>query len=527
MIKFAEVSDLSGLNIALKSRISAIRNGLGKKQGWLGTREKGLFELREEYFKCSQGMHSRCMDDVASLSSTPSNRELYENKHCQVCKEDWNQQGPKCRHCIIGDQLNELEPDRVTLHLLKTIYTVLRGQMGTAIVSQIDGTVDLAERAKAFFDVLEAQKLEKVLAWRFWRTHLDLLNDLDELGQCKEAMRLSYEGEDLTSLTREQLNAVVMPCDVVTQYHDHAAKQAMALGDLRRSKETLRYLRNQSDENQRRSENADELEQCAVCLCPFESDRAVLRCGHSFHLSPCLERLKGGHGSISCPMRCRVQTAAEDVLIASNKRRDDGTTINRQIRGSWGTKVTKVVSDLMDIKDLGEKAILFSQWEDMLDIVAEALSSNDVQFARTTSLAKIGDSLKKFRSDECTVLMLNVKKGAEGLTILEARHVLMLEPLLNNALDAQAINRVCRIGQKHKTTVHRYVVEGTVETKIDGIRIEHQDEAIEDTRAMKHAVRAGGVDGGFATEDELMNLLSPVTDGEKEKTSSSVINLND
>ena len=180
----------------------------------------------------------------------------------------------------------------------------------------------------------------------------------------------------------------------------------------------------------------------------------------------------------------------------------------------------------MDIKELGEKAILFSQWEDMLDIVAEALSSNDVQFARTTSLAKIGDSLKKFRSDECTVLMLNVKKGAEGLTILEARHVLMLEPLLNNALDAQAINRVCRIGQKHKTTVHRYVVEGTVETKIDGIRIEHQDEAIEDTRAMKHAVRAGGVDGGFATEDELMNLLSPVTDGEKEKTSSSVINLN-
>jgi len=505
LVFFPRVGDLSGLVVAFRSRVESIREGLGKKVGWLGTAEGGTFQRRKDYFKCSAGAYTECMKDVATLKSSPSSAELYENTHCKICKADWNQQGPQCRHCKIGDRLNELEPDRVTVFVLTTLYNILRGSLGTQILASASS--NLSELAKLFFDALEAQKREKVVAWRQWRTHLDLLNDMDELNQCKESMRLSYTDEDLTALTKDQLNAVVMPCDISARYYDHAAKQAMALGDLRRSKETLRYLRNQSLENQQQSGRGEE-ENCVVCLCPFESERAVLRCGHSFHLKPCLEGLKTGHRSISCPMRCRLRTTTDDVLIASEKPRDDGSSMKRNVKGSWGTKVTKVVSDLLDIKDLGEKAILFSQWEDMLDIVEEALRSNDVSFVRSVSLAKIGEALKIFRSRETTVLMLNVKNGAEGLTILEARHVLMLEPLLNNALDSQAINRVCRIGQRHKTTVHRYVVESTVEVKIDEVRMMSSENAIEDTKFAKPMIRAGGLDGGFSSEDELMNLLA-------------------
>lgn len=446
------------------------------------------------------------MKQIAQLQSQPSVAELYENTHCKVCKADWNQQGPKCRHCYIGDQLNELEPDRVTVSVLLTLYNILRGPLGSQITARSPWII---ETAKLFFDVFEAQKKEKVMAWRQWRTHLDLLNDMDELNQCKESMRLSYIDENLSALTKEQLNAVVMPCDVMTRYYDHSAKQAMCLAELRRSKETLRYLRNQSCQSQENSANSEAV-QCAVCLSPFESDnRAVLRCGHSFHLYPCLDKLKSpGKGMVVCPMRCRIRTPADEVLVALEKRRDDGTRIKRCVKGSWGTKVTKVVADLLDIKDKAEKAILFSQWEDMLGICEQALVENEVSFARATSIAKIGDALKKFRSRDCTVLMLNVKHGAEGLTLLEARHVLMLEPLMNNALDSQAINRVCRIGQKFKTTVHRYVIESTVEVKIDEMRMASNDQPIEDTKATRHAIRAGGMDGGFSSAGEIMSLLA-------------------
>jgi hypothetical protein len=34
-------------------------------------------------------------------------------------------------------------------------------------------------------------------------------------------------------------------------------------------------------------------------------------------------------------------------------------------------------------------------------------------------------------------MLLNVKNGAEGLTLLEATHVFMIEPLLNCGLDSQ------------------------------------------------------------------------------------------
>jgi hypothetical protein len=35
--------------------------------------------------------------------------------------------------------------------------------------------------------------------------------------------------------------------------------------------------------------------------------------------------------------------------------------------------------------------------------------------------------------------LLNVKNGAEGLTLVEATHVFMVEPLLNCGLDSQGM----------------------------------------------------------------------------------------
>jgi E3 ubiquitin-protein ligase SHPRH len=176
-----------------------------------------------------------------------------------------------------------------------------------------------------------------------------------------------------------------------------------------------------------------------VCLSGFDGDRAVLRCGHSFHYSPCLEQLQSRSGSsvITCPLRCKLRTTAQEVMIASEKRRDDGSRIKRQVKGSWGTKVTRLVADVLDVCDLGEKSIVFSQWEDMLNIAEQALATNGVNFVRATSLKRIGECIKHFRSQDCSVLLLNIKNGAEGLTILEATHVFMIEPLLNCGLDSQ------------------------------------------------------------------------------------------
>lgn len=64
------------------------------------------------------------------------------------------------------------------------------------------------------------------------------------------------------------------------------------------------------------------------------------------------------------------------------------------------------------------------------------------------------------------VLLLLIQHGANGLNLLAAQHVILVEPLLNPAAEAQAIGRVHRIGQAHKTLVHRFIVCISIETSL-------------------------------------------------------------
>lgn len=64
------------------------------------------------------------------------------------------------------------------------------------------------------------------------------------------------------------------------------------------------------------------------------------------------------------------------------------------------------------------------------------------------------------------VLLLLIQHGANGLNLLEAQHVVLVEPLLNPAAEAQAVSRVHRIGQEQRTLVHRFIVKDTVEESI-------------------------------------------------------------
>ena len=39
---------------------------------------------------------AKCIQAVSNLSARPSDREMFENSHCQRCRKDWNQKGPVC-----------------------------------------------------------------------------------------------------------------------------------------------------------------------------------------------------------------------------------------------------------------------------------------------------------------------------------------------------------------------------------------------------------------------------------------------
>jgi E3 ubiquitin-protein ligase SHPRH len=106
----------------------------------------------------------------------------------------------------------------------------------------------------------------------------------------------------------------------------------------------------------------------------------------------------------------------------------------------------------------------------MLDIVAEALVRNHIRYVycrnRAKDFGQVGP-IEVFRnSADIRVLLLPLAFGAEGLDLIVASHIFLLEPLLNAQQEMQAVNRIHRIGQTKATVIHKYILINTVEERI-------------------------------------------------------------
>jgi E3 ubiquitin-protein ligase SHPRH len=68
--------------------------------------------------------------------------------------------------------------------------------------------------------------------------------------------------------------------------------------------------------------------------------------------------------------------------------------------------------------------------------------------------------------EDIQVLLMPLASGSKGLNIIEATHILIVEPILNTASELQAIGRVHRIGQTKPTFVHRFYVSHLLTLKL-------------------------------------------------------------
>mmetsp|Transcript_31110 Transcript_31110/g.91412 ORF Transcript_31110/g.91412 Transcript_31110/m.91412 type:complete len:152 (-) Transcript_31110:35-490(-) len=107
----------------------------------------------------------------------------------------------------------------------------------------------------------------------------------------------------------------------------------------------------------------------------------------------------------------------------------------------------------------------------MLDLVEAALQKDKrLGFCRLDGGMGSDErqrALKTFRSERgVRVMLLSLKAGGVGLNLTAARRVFLLDPWWNPAVEAQAMDRVHRIGQEHPVHVTRFIVRGTVEEKM-------------------------------------------------------------
>jgi SNF2 family DNA or RNA helicase len=76
------------------------------------------------------------------------------------------------------------------------------------------------------------------------------------------------------------------------------------------------------------------------------------------------------------------------------------------------------------------------------------------------------------------IFVLSLKAGGTGLNLSRANHVFHYDRWWNPAVENQATDRAFRIGQKKNVLVHKFVVVGTLEERIDRM-IESKSEIAE------------------------------------------------
>lgn len=142
---------------------------------------------------------------------------------------------------------------------------------------------------------------------------------------------------------------------------------------------------------------------------------------------------------------------------------------------AFTSKVDNLVRHLLWLRenDPGAKSIIFSQYTDFLMVLKLAFQRYRIAF---TSFAE-PDGVAEFQDDpSLEVFLLHARAHASGLNLTKASHVFLMEPLVNTALELQAIARVHRIGQEQETTVWLYIVDGTVEESIYNLSVRRRME---------------------------------------------------
>ena len=114
-----------------------------------------------------------------------------------------------------------------------------------------------------------------------------------------------------------------------------------------------------------------------------------------------------------------------------------------------------------------------------LDRVRQALAQQFPDLPRFELTGMTIDRLKPVQSFQGTAgpaaMLVSLKAAGTGITLHAADYVFLLDPWWNPAVEAQAVDRVHRIGQTNTVFVYRMVTSGTIEERIQALKASKKD----------------------------------------------------
>ncbi|CAF2962491.1 unnamed protein product [Rotaria sp. Silwood2] len=478
-------------------------------------------------------------DDVAKMTACSKcgldNDSLNENIcifcECETVMKSYN--------CSLQPELysdKQINDDGGT-HLVYFINEIL----SKASMRSQESTRQLAKLLRTDWnDLLKKLRLENTSARTYSQQLKHLYLSLDEMLQCTS--RLEYYIGDPKTRLKKHYNRYRFNPQIIEEERTDFEQQALDyLKKVIKHRQQFNYFQEQQQDYYRSITTTNLISsqrtKCPMCHELFGDDRpdvCFFLCGHFFCHECTLQWKKHEidqrpHRShIKCPI-CRREIPVNSLTvlkwrdqnatnITSSLSSPQKTTIDNSIlddtssprlrrlmetqelltiQGRYGTKVDSIVSFILNLlnDDIQQatpiitttmnnpkpplKILVFSQFTDVLNVLAISLKLNAISYLQFTS-TKI---LQQFRQDpnitvllmplgkgfqidiflNYNIILLNLYLGANGLNLTEAQHVILVEPQIHRSVELQAIARVRRLGQKYNTYVYRFIVNDTAE----------------------------------------------------------------
>ncbi|HEX2486288.1 MAG TPA: DEAD/DEAH box helicase [Myxococcota bacterium] len=246
----------------------------------------------------------------------------------------------------------------------------------------------------------------------------------------------------------------------------------------------------------RKDEVARELpprQEVVVHVTLSEGERALYDAVRAATLPGVVAQLRAG-GSVLAALEALLrlrQACCHPALLPGHDAADDGSA-----------KLEALLERLETAVADGHRALVFSQWTSLLDLVEPALRGAGVGFTRLDGSTRDRAGVVASFADPAgpPVLLVSLRAGGTGLNLTAADHVFLLDPWWNPAVEDQAADRAHRIGQTRPVLVHRLVARDSIEESMLALQARKRGLA-------QAAFEAGaGADAGLGRED-LLGLL--------------------
>ena len=228
---------------------------------------------------------------------------------------------------------------------------------------------------------------------------------------------------------------------------------------------------------------------CAICFCDFEDTFCMLKCRHIL-CEYCLSQIFKSNHQANCPF-CRTPNLKTDIRKVKieteeeikkreeeeKRKEEDKKTLEKDksdlIKNieKYGSKLANLVTHLNKLFENPEnRVIIFSQYDKMLKMVGSVLSDFSIKHIYMKGNVRVlNKNIERFKTDNSyRVIMLSSETSASGNNLTEANNIIFVDVLNADKqktmdVEAQAIGRAVRLGQKKPVKITRFIMKDTIE----------------------------------------------------------------